>query len=245
MTFTQLASIRKVAVAAQRYTCSIQTVPRKKTVRPHEQRANEAKYTIQYYTKTQRLRSSTHRRAIVSQRNQNKVKHYLHSVTAISWQFHGPSDMNTFSFVWAPDSVLFLSSALRCFYAKLLFIVCCCTAFSIHVCLFTRGALLLESSRHRYRQMKMKMTNTVKHTECIVIVHIKCTMGPSILRIGRTPNALLKRKREILLQNFACSFQNAFQLQNSASRSRVLCGSCFRMRLEVWGLAEPERCAAS
>jgi len=38
---------------------------------------------------------------------------------------------------------LFLSSALHCVFLKLLFIVCC-TAFSIHFCLFTRGAMLLE-----------------------------------------------------------------------------------------------------
>ena len=31
---------------------------------------------------------------------------------------------------------------LHCFYPKLLFIVCC-TAYSIHICLFTRGAILL------------------------------------------------------------------------------------------------------
>jgi len=45
-------------------------------------------------------------------------------------------------FIWAMDYVQFLSSALHCFYPKLLFIVCC-TAFSIHICLFTRGAILL------------------------------------------------------------------------------------------------------
>ena len=39
-------------------------------------------------------------------------------------------------------NVLCLSSALHCFYPKLLFIVCC-TAFSTHIRLFTRGAILL------------------------------------------------------------------------------------------------------
>jgi len=38
---------------------------------------------------------------------------------------------------------MFLSPALRCFYPKLLFIVCC-TAFSTYICLFIRGAILLE-----------------------------------------------------------------------------------------------------
>jgi len=35
-----------------------------------------------------------------------------------------------------------LSSVLHCFYPKLLLIVCC-TVFSIHICLFTRGAISL------------------------------------------------------------------------------------------------------
>ena len=35
-----------------------------------------------------------------------------------------------------------LSSTRHCFYPKLLFVVCC-TAFSIHICLFIRGAILL------------------------------------------------------------------------------------------------------
>jgi len=55
--------------------------------------------------------------------------------------------LSSFRFIWAPDYVMFSSSALHCFYPKLLFIVCC-TAF----CLFTHGS---KSSRHRYRKMKM------------------------------------------------------------------------------------------
>jgi len=51
--------------------------------------------------------------------------------------------LNRFRFISAPDYVLFLSSALHCFYPKLLFTVWC-TDFSIHICLFTRGAILLE-----------------------------------------------------------------------------------------------------
>ena len=43
---------------------------------------------------------------------------------------------------WHPPRWVFLSTALHCFYPTLLFIVCC-TAFSIHVCLFIRGAILL------------------------------------------------------------------------------------------------------
>jgi len=50
--------------------------------------------------------------------------------------------LNSFHFTRAPVCVLFLSSALHCFHPKLLFIVCC-TAFSVHICLFTRGAILL------------------------------------------------------------------------------------------------------
>ena len=50
--------------------------------------------------------------------------------------------LNSFRFIWAPDYVLFLSSALHCFYPKLLCIVYC-TAFSIHICFLTRGAILL------------------------------------------------------------------------------------------------------
>jgi len=50
--------------------------------------------------------------------------------------------LNSVHFIWAPVCILFLSSALHCFYPKLLFIVCR-TAFSIHICLFTRGAILL------------------------------------------------------------------------------------------------------
>ena len=55
----------------------------------------------------------------------------------ISRQFQDPSQQFPFH----------LSTGLRpvfivCFYSKLLFIVCC-TAFSIHICLFTRGAILL------------------------------------------------------------------------------------------------------
>ena len=50
--------------------------------------------------------------------------------------------LNSFRFVWTPDYVMFLSSALHWFYRRLLFIVCC-TAFSIHICLFSRGAILL------------------------------------------------------------------------------------------------------
>ena len=38
---------------------------------------------------------------------------------------------------------VFFSSALQCYYPKLLFIVCC-TAFSIHVCLFTPCAIVLK-----------------------------------------------------------------------------------------------------
>ena len=44
--------------------------------------------------------------------------------TQQNWQH-----LNSFHFIWAPDYVLFLSSALHCFYPKLPFIVCC-TAFS-------------------------------------------------------------------------------------------------------------------
>ena len=50
--------------------------------------------------------------------------------------------LNSFRFIWAPAYVLFFSSAPHCCYPKLLFIACC-TAFSIHICLFTRGATLL------------------------------------------------------------------------------------------------------
>jgi len=50
--------------------------------------------------------------------------------------------LNSFHFTRAPVCVLFLSSALHCFHPKLLFIVCC-TAFSVHICLFTHGAILL------------------------------------------------------------------------------------------------------
>ena len=50
--------------------------------------------------------------------------------------------LSSFRFIWASDYGLFLSSALHCFYPKLMFIVCC-TAFSMRVCLFTRGAILL------------------------------------------------------------------------------------------------------
>ena len=50
--------------------------------------------------------------------------------------------LNSFNFILAQDYILFLWSALRCFYPKLLFIVCC-TAFSIHICLFTLGVILL------------------------------------------------------------------------------------------------------
>jgi len=51
-------------------------------------------------------------------------------------QYHPPSN-------FAPH-VLFFFYRLHCtvFYPKLLFIVCC-TAFSIHICLFTRAAILL------------------------------------------------------------------------------------------------------
>ena len=59
---------------------------------------------------------------------------------ATSW-LQDPSQQ--FPFIWAPDYVLFLLLALHCFYLKLLYIVCC-TALSIHFCLFTRGAILLE-----------------------------------------------------------------------------------------------------
>jgi len=50
--------------------------------------------------------------------------------------------LNSFRLTGSPDHVLFLSSALHCFRPKLLFIVCC-TAFWIHICLFTRGVILL------------------------------------------------------------------------------------------------------
>jgi len=51
--------------------------------------------------------------------------------------------LNSLHCFWTQDYFLHLSSALHCFYPKLLFIVCH-TAFSIHICLFTRGAILLE-----------------------------------------------------------------------------------------------------
>jgi len=51
--------------------------------------------------------------------------------------------LSSFRFIWAPDYVLFLSPALHRFYLKWLFIFCC-MAFSIHICLFTRGAILVE-----------------------------------------------------------------------------------------------------
>jgi len=62
-------------------------------------------------------------------------------LTAISRQFQDPSQQ--FPFHLSTGLRRFLSSALHCFYRRSLFIVCC-TAFSIHICLFfTRGAILL------------------------------------------------------------------------------------------------------
>ena len=61
--------------------------------------------------------------------------------TAISRQFQDPSQQVPFH-LSTGLYVLFISSALRCFYRRSLFIVSC-TAFSIHICLFTRGAILL------------------------------------------------------------------------------------------------------
>ena len=60
---------------------------------------------------------------------------------ATSWKIQDPSQQFPFH-LSTGLYVLFLSSALHWFYPKLLFIVCC-TAFSIHICLFTRGAILL------------------------------------------------------------------------------------------------------
>jgi len=62
--------------------------------------------------------------------------------STLTTRLPSPAKMAELSFIWAPNYVLFLSSAVHCFYRKLLFIVCC-TAFSIHICLFTRGAILL------------------------------------------------------------------------------------------------------
>jgi len=47
-----------------------------------------------------------------------------------------------FRFISAPDYVVFIVCTAL-FYPQLLFIVCC-LAFSIHICLFTHGAILLE-----------------------------------------------------------------------------------------------------
>ena len=60
---------------------------------------------------------------------------------AVSRQFQDPSQQ--FPFHLSTGLHLFLSSALHCFYPKLLYIVCC-MAFSIHICLFTNGAILFE-----------------------------------------------------------------------------------------------------
>ena len=51
--------------------------------------------------------------------------------------------LNSFSFIWAPDYVLFYRLHCTVFYPKLQFTVCC-TAFSVYICLFARGAVLLE-----------------------------------------------------------------------------------------------------
>ena len=69
---------------------------------------------------------------------EHSARRHLPAVPPDSFKTH----LNSFRFIWAPDFVLFLSSALHCFYPKLLFIVCC-AAFSIHICLFIRGAILL------------------------------------------------------------------------------------------------------
>ena len=53
--------------------------------------------------------------------------------------------LNSFRFIWAPDYVhVFINWTALFFYPKLLFTVCWCSAFSIHICLSTRGAILLE-----------------------------------------------------------------------------------------------------
>jgi len=66
---------------------------------------------------------------------QNRQRDALLYVFFSSW---GCALMKNFS-----RFILFLSSALHCFYLNLLFNVCC-TAFTIHICLPTRGAILLE-----------------------------------------------------------------------------------------------------
>ena len=74
---------------------------------------------------------------------------------ATSWQFQDTSQQFPFHLCTGP----FLTSALHCFCPKLLSIVCC-TTFSIHICLFTRGAMLLKiKSAPLLVEDKMKKSN--------------------------------------------------------------------------------------
>jgi len=70
------------------------------------------------------------------------VKHSAsRHLPAISWQFQDSSQQ--FQFHLSTGLRPVLSSTLHCFYPKLLF-TACCTAFSVYICLFARGAVLLE-----------------------------------------------------------------------------------------------------
>ena len=67
---------------------------------------------------------------------------------------------NSSCIIWAPDYVLFLSSALHCFYLKLLFIVCCMASW------YTSAYLLMvryssNLSRHRYQLAHLRPHDSV------------------------------------------------------------------------------------
>ena len=67
--------------------------------------------------------------------------------------------------------VLLLSSALHCFFISKFLFIACCTVFSIHACLFTRGAILLgiESaplSEDEVEDSSLLSTDTVVSARC-------------------------------------------------------------------------------
>jgi len=140
---------------------------------------------------------------------------------AISGQFQDPPQQFPVHLSTGLRPVLLLSSALHYFYWKSLFIVCC-TASSLYICLFTRGAILLviesaplsededetrvaEFQQRQYRplcQRRRRVSETTPPANILSLVHstrteLNCSLEFANSRQGTRNEFLYKLKYSV------------------------------------------------